>query len=295
MHAGLDIGGTTARLEVFDADWRTVHRGRASTRDASTAESLVELVAGLLDEAPEVETLGVGFAGFLTPDGRTVINAPNFGWRDVPLAGLLEARCAKSVVLMNDLDAIVHAELHDGAALEAQNLLAVYVGTGVGGCVVFDRQILRAHGKAGEIGHSKVVVGGRRCGCGDHGCVEAYAGGVYLEAMVDDVRPDLARDLAAADAAVASSEELRAIWDRATNYLSIVTANACTLLNPDMLLLGGGVLSNLPTFRDLYLRKISPLVLDAARDDLTIEFGALADAGPLGAARAAAIERKTLD
>ena len=184
------------------------------------------------------------------------------------------------------------SELRDGASASvtvttasASDVLAVYVGTGVGGALVCNgRLIVGGGGKAGEVGHSKVVVGGRPCGCGGFGCVEAYAGGVHLEQMIAHAVPEYGNDLARADAAWADEDHIHEIWQRATDYLSIVIANACTLLNPSVLLLGGGVLENLPNYRAELLRKISPLIVEPARDELQIRFGELDEAGVLGAA-----------
>lgn len=177
-----------------------------------------------------------------------------------------------------------------GACQDTDNALAVYVGTGIGGALMVDGELLLgAGGKAGEIGHTKVVVNGRSCGCGGHGCVEAYAGGKQLEKMTAEVRPDLRDadrivDLHAADEQTTTDEDLAAIWTRATDHLARVIANACTLLNPGVLLLGGGIIENLPNYKSQLLLKISPLIVDPARDDLDIRFGQLEEAAVLGAA-----------
>jgi len=110
--------------------------------------------------------------------------------------------------------------------------------------------------------------------------------------MTAEVRPDLRKDdlvdLHAADAAVHSDPQLAAIWERATDHLAGVVANACTLLNPGVLLLGGGIVENLPNYKSMLLAKITPLIVDPARDDLDIRFGVLEEAAVLGAALLAA-------
>jgi len=284
--AGFDIGGTNARLRVFDEACAIVHEARASTREDSSPEAIAAKMAEMLGPAPPVDGVGVGIAGLLSADGRAVENSPNLGWRDVAFLDVLErAIPGRRFVLANDLNAMLWGELQAGAVRGATEVLAVYVGTGVGGAIVSDgRLVLGGGGKAGEIGHSKVVVGGRPCGCGGRGCVEAYAGGVHLEALVAAAAPELDRDLAAADAVADSDERVEAIWETATDYLAIVVANACTLLNPSVLLIGGGVLENLEAYRLLFLRKLTPLIVEPARADLEIKFGELDEAAVLGAA-----------
>ena len=299
--AGFDVGGTNARLVIFDADsHQPLAQNRAHIREVgdhlAMADHLAAMLSGLATESPTA--VGVGLAAQLSPGGARVINAPNLGWRDIDFATTLAAAIGQPVRIVNDLNALAWGEFVAGAAQDATDMLAVYAGTGVGGAIIADGALIEgAGGVAGEIGHAKVEVGGRLCGCGERGCVEAYAGGVHLERQVYALKEALRAypqifgdrvDLAAADAAIDDSEELAALWVLATDYLALTIANACTVLNPSVLLLGGGVLENLPRFRQLTLEKISPVILKAARD-LDIRFGTLGDrAGALGAALLAA-------
>lgn len=293
--AGFDIGGTHARLRVFDdAFENVVYEERRRIRGATAPDQIVATITEMLGVAPTVEDVGVGFAGLLSADGRIVHNSPNLHWRNIDLGALLETASPQHhFEIANDLNAMLWGEHRRGACMDTDNALAVYVGTGIGGAIMSDgKLLLGAGGKAGEIGHTKVVVGGRSCGCGGQGCVEAYAGGVQLERMTAEVRPDLQKDglvdLHAADEAALEDEQLAGIWERATDYLSMITANACTLLNPGVLLLGGGIVANLPNYRSMLLQKITPLIVDPARDDLDIRFGILEEAAVLGAAMLAA-------
>lgn len=293
--AGLDIGGTHARLRVFDdAFTEVVHQARRRIRGATAPPQVIATIAELLAEAPDVTRVGIGFAGLLSADGRIVHNSPNLHWRDVPFGELLDERLPQHHVrVTNDLNAMLWGEHMRGVATDVDDALAVYVGTGIGGALMVDgRLLLGAGGKAGEIGHTKVIVGGRSCGCGGQGCIEAYAGGVALERQTAQLRPDLVSDglvdLAAADLATADDPALRDVWDEATDLLARVIANCCTLLNPGVLVLGGGIVANLPNYRSLLLQKVPPLVVDATRDDLEIRFGVLEEAAVLGAAMLAA-------
>lgn len=294
--AGFDIGGTHARIRVFDDGFsEVVYEERRRIRGATAPGQIVNTIKEMLSDAPDVKHVGVGFAGLLSADGRTVHNSPNLHWRNIEFGDLLDqASPGHHFAIANDLNAMLWGEHRRGACKDADNALAVYVGTGIGGAIMLDgKLLLGAGGKAGEIGHTKVVVGGRSCGCGGQGCVEAYAGGRQLEAMAAEVRPELTddvADLARADELSQEDEKVAEIWERGTDYLARVIANACTLLNPGVLLLGGGVVENLPNYKSLLLRKISPLIVDPARDDLDIRFGELEEAAVLGAAMLAAGE-----
>lgn len=312
--AGFDVGGTNARLAVYDASFTCVGQARVRVREATSPQEIASTLLTLLDQVfdgestrplsrTDLHTVGIGLAAQMSADGELIVNAPNLGWRDIALASILRERLherygSTRVKIVNDLKALLWGEHTAGAVTETSNVLAVYVGTGIGGAIMADGKLIHgAGGKAGEIGHTKVVVNGRLCGCGQRGCVEAYAGGVHLELQVaelayaHDIRQvftDTNQEivhLGRADALSRTIPELNALWDRASDYLALTLANACTLLNPDVLLLGGGVLINCTDFRERVVTKFSPLILEAARNELDIRLPTLGDdAGVLGAA-----------
>ncbi len=301
--AGVDLGGTNARVEIFDTRLTTVGESRQRIRDAGGPEEIAAVLAGLIDEVLQdlpdstVDAVGVGLAGQLSPDGRTVRNAPNLQWRDVPFADLLQDALQRRgipdahLLLVNDLSAQLWGERQAGAVQGFDDVLAVSVGTGVGGAILSGGVLVAgATNNAGEIGHSKVVVGGRPCGCGEEGCVEAYAGGIHLEKLItalqiDELLVDGRPHLGVADDRAPEIPEVLQIWEEATDHLSLIIANAATLLNPAALLLGGGVLENCDNFRAMTLQKALPLILQVAREDLQVEMVSLGDqAGTLGAA-----------
>lgn len=303
FYAGFDIGGTNARMTLFDADLEPGPSARRTIRNHGTPEEIVEVMLDLLAESTDtlkaIDAVGVGLAAQLSADGELVVNAPNLGWRDVKFAeqlrqGLDSRGVHPDVAVVNDLSAQVWGERLAGVAQGFDDVLAVYVGTGVGGAMICSGQLLTGGGgKAGEIGHAKVVVGGRQCGCGGQGCLEAYAGGVHLEAQVQALgfeNDHPSQLLKSADEAVANGHaELAELWRRVSDYLAITVANAVTLLNPNLLVIGGGVLNNLDELRSRFLSKTTPLIAEAARDDLEIRQAQLGDlGGVLGAAALAA-------
>lgn len=290
-HAGFDIGGTNARLAVYDESFERIATARTRIRDATDPASIVTAMKSLLDDTHDgdIASVGIGIAGQLGESGEVVVNAPNLGWRNVRFAELVRAEIAPSVGVFNDLSALMWGERHSGAIQGCDDVLAAFVGTGFGGAILAGGKLIDgAGGKAGEIGHCKVEVGGRLCGCGQRGCVEAYVSGVHLERQLQDLGLD--PDLAAADEQASKRNgPVAELWQHATDMLALTIANAVTLMNPAVLLLGGGVLDNLEYFRSETIAKILPQVLAAAAADLDVRFAELGDdAGVLGAALLAA-------
>lgn len=297
MRVGFDVGGTHLRMHVFGDNWESVAETKVAIREDRSSTGIAMQISSLLQTVDgSLDSIGIGLAGQMSKDGTFVYNAPNLGWRNVAFVEVLARATgleATSIRVVNDLNAVLYGEWGFGAARGFDDVLAVYVGTGVGGGLILGGHLIDgAGGKTGEIGHTKVVPGGRLCGCGEYGCVEAYSGGIHLEHQVFSVaaKEDISGfeewnrvDLRLADDLYGKVPGITRIWEDSSNHLGLAVANAVTLLNPGLLLLGGGVLENLPRFRELALQKITPLILSAARDDLQIRFGILGDqAGALG-------------
>lgn len=183
LSIGVDIGGTKIAAGVVDEEGRIV----ASTTRSTPATDPELIEAGVADAVAELRAdhavigVGVGAAGFVDADRRTVRFAANLAWRQHPLADRIEALVDLPVVVENDANAAGWAEYRFGAARDAEHMLMVTVGTGLGGAVVLDGRLLRgAGGFAGEIAHMTAVLDGQWCGCGRRGCLEQYTAGTAL-------------------------------------------------------------------------------------------------------------------
>ena len=190
-----------------------------------------------------------------------------------------------------------------GASRGAREVWTVFVGSGVGSAIIANGQLVHgARGVAGELGHVKVVPNGRLCGCGEHGCVEAYAGGHQLILQMKDAleagKAPLLAELAAGQepspshlekAAEAGDPEAKVIYQRALDYLSLCLGNQLTMLNPAKLILGGGVLMHAPNFRKQLEKRALVFASVASRTGLEVHSAALGDdSGLIGAALLAA-------
>ena len=183
LACGIDVGGTKIAGGVVDEDGTIVEELRVES-PATDAEAIEEAIAGLVTELRErhaIETVGVGAAGYVDKARAVVLFAPNVAWRNEDLKSELEKRVELPVVIENDANAAAWGEFAFGAGHDADDLLLVTVGTGVGGGLVLDGEVYRgANGVGAEIGHMRVVPNGILCGCGKHGCFEQYASGSAL-------------------------------------------------------------------------------------------------------------------
>lgn len=303
---GVDLGGTKILTRLVDVETGD-SKGRQKTptpKDGPDAvlDAIAELVNDL-DGSDSSHAIGVGVPGLVTSDG-VVHRCPNIaGWdRPVAVADELSERLGRPVVVANDVNCGAVAEHRVGAGQGVDDLMAVFVGTGVGGGLVLDGQLVDGtRGMAGEIGHLTVVDDGRICGCGERGHLEAYAGraGMEREArrLVDAGRPSSLVERVGdspmksrhfADALADGDEVTHELLDDAVQALAIALGNAATLLDLPRIVLGGGVVDKLgQPFVDQIVGSLAfggfgPTVCDVALAER------LDDAGVVGAALLAA-------
>ncbi|HET9450858.1 MAG TPA: ROK family protein [Aggregicoccus sp.] len=302
---GIDLGGTFARAAVVDERGNILSVAKIALTERAP-EAVVESIAHAAKAAVDsagvaVQGCGVGAAGQIHGDSGVLAVAPNLGWRNVPLGTMLGQRLGHAVRLVNDLSAAAWGELHAGAGRGAQDLFVVFVGSGVGSAIIANGQLLRgANGVGAELGHVKVVPGGRQCGCGERGCLEAYAGGHNLiyqaqELVQEGCSPELQRlsgghpaqltPLTLERAALAGDPAAREVHARAGQMLALAVANQVTVLNPARLILGGGVLTNCPQLRRQVLEGVQAWSSRTSREGLLIADAELGDdSGLIGAA-----------
>jgi glucokinase len=182
---GLDVGGTKVAAGVVDDHGRVLEKLKRSTPAADpehTAEVIGAVITELSGRHP-VAAVGLGAAGFVNESRTAVMFAPNLAWRDEPLRKRVEDLVGLPVIMENDANAGVWAEVRFGSARGHQDVVLLAIGTGIGCGIVLGGQLYRGRwGMAGEPGHYRVVPDGRLCGCGNRGCLEQYASGSALVA-----------------------------------------------------------------------------------------------------------------
>ena len=255
---GVDVGETGTAIELFDL---TLHKLAAAHKPLhlpreSPASIVAQIAAGVEEVIKEASVarqhvlgIGVGVPGVVVHDGDDFVHAPSLAWDKVPLLQLLQASISIPVILDNGAKTMGQAEMWFGAGRDARNLAVVLLGTGVGAALFNDGSLYRGStSSAGEWGHTSVMVGGRPCRCGAHGCLEAYVGAEsILERWVERSRKAPTRR---ADQETRLKELLeaanrdrlaKAILDETAVFLGAGVANLVNLFNPDRIVIGGWV------------------------------------------------------
>ena len=267
LRGGIDLGGTKIQAAIVDGRGEVVGQARRPTPTSGGPEDVAAAMAEALQEAAKeagVETgdlvgTGVGSPGDADEKTGVVSSARNLpGWEgSFPLAAELSKALGTKVKVGNDVQVATEAEFHLGAGQEFQSLIGVFWGTGVGGGLVLDGKPWLGRGAAGEIGHVVVKRGGAKCPCGRRGCLEAYAGRSAMEAearrrqeeghgtdlfklMEKHEKPRLTSGIweRALDHGDHLAEKL---IERAVEALGTGIASAVNLLDPEAVIIGGGL------------------------------------------------------
>ena len=284
--AGIDVGGTSIKIGLCDADGGVCARREIATvphdGPAVVLARVADAVRALAAGRGPLRACGVGVPGPLDPARRTLVRANHLpGWTDVPIPEMLAARLDVTVVLENDANCAAWAESRAGVGRGAPSLVLLTLGTGVGGGVVLDDRLwLGAAGAAGALGHLVVDPTGPRCACGQHGCLETFASGtaVARRAGVASAEEAFAR-------ACRGEPEAMAAVRAACDALALAIANVIHALQPHVVALGGGMAAAgdalLAPVRDGVRQRVRPAWLESTR----VERAALGtDAGWVGAA-----------
>jgi glucokinase len=257
---GIDIGGTKVAGALVDENGGIVREVRVPTpvEDPAALVDAVVDVVNQLREGHEVLGVGVAMAGFIDHQQANVIYGTNFGWKNYPLKSEIEAKLDIPVVIENDANAAGWAEYRFGAGKGFRHMVMLTLGTGVGGAIIVDGQMLRGgFGTAGELGHMRVVPNGLPCGCGQRGCIESYASGTALLKSAKELAKSggaagkrLAELKAEAgeltglqvyQALVEGDPGALGLLHNVADWLGQAIASLSAILDPEIVVIGGGV------------------------------------------------------
>ncbi|MEB3299949.1 MAG: ROK family protein [Candidatus Sericytochromatia bacterium] len=325
MLAGVDVGGTSLSVVLATPGGKVLGRAKGVTPPPQeNPQPVLDLLDQLLAQCAErsgrslkeLDAMGLGIPGAVDRKGGRVTRAVNLGWNDVPLVDLLQRRHGVPVTLANDVQVAIEGEHRFGAAKGAEAALGIWIGTGIGGGLIQDGRLYTgASGAAGEIGHMVVASTSEPCGCGRIGCVEALASRTAIERHI--------RALMAAGRACAVPRLLeergriritagilkRALQEgdsvvqealaAAQIHIGTLVTNLINLLDPEVIVLGGGIVQKLG---DSFVQPIRERSRAATLRGWTGDEGPRVvasvlgdDAGPLGAAALAGQALKSRD
>ncbi len=261
---GIDVGGTFTKVAAVAPSGRVLLEAQLPAEVAAGPASFVDRISALIgawrsQRGLKISGVGLGLAGDVDSERGALRFAPNLrGWNGFEFKKAFEKRLKTRVAVDNDANVAVWGAFRTELKGRPRNVVGVTLGTGVGGGLIVERKLYRGStGSAGEIGHTIVEPGGEKCHCGRRGCLEAYAGaygilrsarklldespgkGEVLRARV----PDLARLTPAqlTEAADDGDEIARAVWARTARYLAVGMANLVLVMNPEVVLILGGV------------------------------------------------------
>ena len=306
---GVDIGGTKIAVGIVDRYGKILAQGRTPMVANGTPEAALDAVVSAIDSmlspsAVDIEGIGICAPGPLDPKSGIVLNPPNLPcWRNFPLAEKVRAKYSVPVKVDNDANAAALAETLWGAARGFRYVFYATIGTGIGTGIVFDGAIYHGNtGSAGEGGHVSIDYRGPVCGCGKRGCIEILAAGPAIGARArakitaEPSRGKTILDLVRGDVSSITSQHVgrafesgdplaRDVLEETVRLLTIWLGNIVDLLDPDVIVVGGGVAAMLRSFFEEIKRGLPDWCVNPRASEIPLlmaHYGA--DAGIAGGA-----------
>lgn len=269
---GVDLGGTKVFACVLSLNikYKILGRAKQSTKawegKKKVFDRIEETIRSAVADAQisfkKVEAIGIGVPGAVDVKKGKILFASNLGWKNVNLKSELEKRFDLPVYINNDVNLGTLAEQKIGAAKNAQSVVGVYWGTGIGGGIVVDGKIVQGSSStAGEIGHMIVTIDGKKCGCGRKGCLESYAAkwalteNIYqrkqngeksiIEFQGDKPKEEILKSKLIKKAYLGNDTVVKEELLKSINYFGMGLANIVNLLNPEVIVIGGGMIESM--------------------------------------------------
>ena len=260
---GIDVGGTNVKIALVDDKGNILYSNSVPTRAEMgyeyTVNNIKQAIKDLMAEtkASNIEGIGFDFPGQIDYKNGIVRLAPNIpGWVNIPIVQIIEDEFKIPTRIDNDVHCAALGELNFGAGKGCENFICMTVGTGIGSGIVINGKLVRgASNAAGELGHIKLQMhDGPLCGCGDYGCMEAFASGPSIVAMAKEYllsgKSTRFQEMAnggeitpyiVAQAALEGDPVAKRIFTKMGEYIGFGLASVVNLLNPERIIIGGGV------------------------------------------------------
>ncbi len=305
---GIDLGGTKILTGLVNkGNGEVLYSIKQKTGSEKTAENIVEKLKISIKELLEtskfdiaqIDSIGIGAPGQVDREKGILISAPNLHCENLNLKAILEREFFIPTYLGNDVGIATLGEMKFGAGVGFDNFVCIFVGTGIGSGIAENGKIrYGATGTCGEIGHIIVDAGGRPCGCGGNGCLEAYASRTAIEARIMGAlkkgRPSIITEYMRDDKAISSKmirkalehkdELITQILFEASDYLSNGLATVINFYNPELIILGGGLIDAVDEFYERTITKAKTKALPIPASKIQFKKAKLGDfSGVIGA------------
>ena len=263
-YLGIDLGGTNIAAGILDENLKMVIKGSVPTGKEREYPEIIKDMAEhsmkLIEEAgltvEDIKYIGIGSPGVCDRENGILLYANNIGFNNVPMASEMQKYITLPIYIDNDANCAALGESVSGAARDVSDSITITLGTGVGGGIVMNKQILGFNGMAGEIGHISIVLDGEECTCGKRGCWEAYASATALIRQTKKAAEenpdseinklvnrnlDLINAKTAFDAMRLNDEVGTKVVDQYIRYVAVGIANLIVTLQPEKVVIGGGI------------------------------------------------------
>lgn len=251
---GIDIGGTKIAIGLVDSKGSVLKKIEFETvRNKSFQDAVDKIINGLKKlEVKKVGKVGIGVAGQIDSDNGIIVHSPNIpSWRNVPVISTIENKLAREfkkrlsfkIKIANDANCFVLAENQYGAGKNCRVMLGLTLGTGLGGGLIIDDKIYEGQGFATEPGHMIIEEEGRKCTCGMRGCLENYTSGRAIEEEYFNKTKKNLSAIKIEEEAIKEGKKSVAnnVYKEAGKYLGIGISNLVNVLDPDIVIIGGGL------------------------------------------------------
>lgn len=263
LYIGVDLGGTNLRCAVVRDNHEIVSRVETPTNASEGPDAVIgRIVDGMENalrkaggERSDIVAAGIGVPGPINQERGLVYSTPNMpNWHDVPLADIIRKRTDIPSFVENDANCAGWGEYVAGAGKGCRHMMAVTLGTGIGGAIIIDGKLhIGRDGAAGELGHVCVEMGGRRCGCGARGCIEAYASATAVVRRFEEMIANgwesplghCGRAITCRDIFVSAENGdavARYVVRDTGKYLGVMASSVAELLNPEVCVVAGGMI-----------------------------------------------------
>lgn len=291
---GIDLGGTNLRIGLFDSKLNLKEKLNYDTTDFKTKSSLIEIIIKSIRDIfirynlkkNDIMGIGLGVPGPINSKKGLVYFFPNIkGWRNVNLLNILKRRLKVPIYIDNDTNLMSLAEANFGAGKLYKNLICITLGTGVGGGIIIDKKLYQGSSfTAGEIGHIPINEKGPKCSCGSIACLESYVGSLRL---IKEAKTIFGKDTRLEEISyLAKNGNPKAInfWKKVGERLGIALSGIVNLLNPDAIIIGGGISNAGKYLFDSIRKTIKKRAMPIQAKHVKILKAKLKDAGILGSA-----------